>query len=419
MTYRIRATGFLLTVLVSTAAHAQSTPGTDAPETQTPGSESAAATRAHAGDEKVGLLQGKLESLEEQFAETKTDVLGLKKLKFSGYVQARYVNADHSLQGVDARGSPSVKDGFTVRRARLKGTYTSSWSSLVLQIDASPKGVALRDAEAHLIEPWTGHHLEFVLGQMKLPFGYEVVQSSSKREFPERSRVVRAFAAGERDRGLKLSGSIKSLRFAVGALDGNGIENKTFPGLDNDQNKDVVGQVGFDMQWIAGGASAWYGETFQPGDFTVSPAVSGKTHPRTRLGADLQIYLDVLPIGGTALKGEFIAGTTWSKDGVEQFGVPALGWYGLVAQNIGLQNLIAIRYDHFDGVAGTADGVDAKDPTKPAGNNSIGTLGVAFTHYWDDALKVSAAYEVPMTRVVEGAVDPKDNQFTLQLQATF
>jgi hypothetical protein len=376
-------------------------------------------------DEKGGLLQSRLEALEEQLGEVKSDTSILKKLKFSGYVQGRYTYADNSRQGMDATGNALVRDGFSVRRGRLKASYTTSWSSYVLQIDAVPSGVSLRDAEVHLIEPWTPYKLTLVVGQTKWPFGYEVIQSSGDREFPERTRVVRAFAPGERDRGAKILAKFGVLRLALGIFDGNGTENTWAAagsrgvGVDNDQNKDGVGRLGFDLKWISGGISGWYGRTFKPGDYSVTPAVVGKTHPRERVGADLQLYGDLLPIGATALKLEFIAGRTWMRDRVEQFGVPALGWYAVLVQNLGLSNALALRYDHFDGAAGTPNRVDSRDATKPASSNAVGTAGVAFIHYWDDVLKITAACEVPLTGTVATAVDPRDNVFTLQLQAKF
>ena len=84
-------------------------------------------------DEKVGLLQGKLESLEEQYTETKNDVLSMKRLKLSGYIQGRYT---HNESSVATR--LASREGFGVRRGRLKATYDVPWSKLVLQIDATP-----------------------------------------------------------------------------------------------------------------------------------------------------------------------------------------------------------------------------------------------------------------------------------------
>lgn len=368
-----------------------------------------------------GLLQQKLDELTATHAESSKAVAALKPLKLAGYIQGRYVYADESAQGLSAKGSPLVRDGFGVRRGRLKLTYTLDWSAFLLEVDAASAGLSLKEAEVKLIEPWTGKRLELAVGQTKWPFGYEVLQSSSVREFPERSRVVRAFANGERDRGAKLNAKVGVVRFSGGVFDGNGISNKPFPGVDNDQNKDGVARLGVDLKWIAGGVSGWYGKTFRPATFNPSGAetASGRTFDRNRIGADLQLYLNVLPIGATALKGEFIAGRTFQKSGVEQFGVPALGWYALVIQNLGEKNAVGVRYDYFDPLAGTPDAVSSSDAAAPGGNNSIGTLGLTAAHQWNQSLKISATYELVTTGTPDASVDPEDNLFTLQFQAKF
>ncbi len=360
-------------------------------------------------DEKVGFLQGRLDALEEQYKGTQSEFDLLKKIKISGYVQARYVYSEASTQ-------TNVVDGFTVRRGRLKATVAATdWASFLLQIDAVPTGITLKDAEATLTEPWSGKRLSLTVGQTKWPFGYEGPQSSSDREFPERTRVVRAFLPGERDRGAKLSGKISALRFALGVFDGNGTDNAPFLGKDNDKNKDVLGRVGVDLGWLSFGVSGWYGRTFRPGDATLT----AETFDRTRLGVDFQLYGDLLPFGGTALKAEGIAGTTYMKSRVEQFGVPAIGWYALLVQNIGLATQAGIRFDYFDAEAGAPNAADSKDASKPAGNNGVGALGFLVSYHWDELLKLTLCYEIPMTGVVDGATDPSDNVVTLQFQSKF
>jgi hypothetical protein len=366
-------------------------------------------------EEEIATIKGKVDSIEEQYSETKTSVLSLQRLKMSGYVQGRFQYAENSRGGLDAAGSPRVKDQFSIRRGRLKAQYEAPWSRFVLQVDVTPKGVALKDAEAWLVEQWTKTHYSLVLGQTKWPFGHEIVQSSGEREFPERTRVVRAFAAGERDLGAKMIGKVSVFNFMGGVFNGNGTENKSFIGVDNDRNKDVVGRVGVDLFWLAAGVSGWYGETFR----TPSSALKGGTFPRNRVGADAQLYLDLLPIGGTALKAEYIRGRTWFKDGVEQFGLPAHGWYVLLMQNVGLQDQVGLRYDSFDPTLGVADKVDSKDAAKPGSQNSVTTIGAAYIHHFDESLKLSVAYEVPMTAAPQGAKDPSDNMLTAQMQVKF
>ena len=43
-----------------------------------------------------------------------------EKIKLSGYVQGRFQYADASAAGLDAKAAPLIKDGFSVRRGRLK-----------------------------------------------------------------------------------------------------------------------------------------------------------------------------------------------------------------------------------------------------------------------------------------------------------
>lgn len=357
-------------------------------------------------DERVTTTEGQISSIEEQLIELKNSLSPLKKLKLSGYVQGRY-------QWEETRENDTGGfSRFTVRRARLKATYTGDLVQAVVQIDAVPGGVTLKDAEATLFIPGTKQAMSLTVGQMKWPFGYEGPQSSSDREFPERTRVVQAFLPGERDRGVRYSGKLGALRLQAGVFDGNGTNFPSFVGLDNDKEKDVIGRAGFDLKFISGGLSGWYGRTLGIGageDFR-------HAHERTRLGADLQVYLDFLPIGATALKGEYIWGKTYVSGGRENLGLPASGWYALLVQNIGLTHTVAVRYDSFDPAHGTPA---LSTGTAPASTNAIGTLGVAASHHFSENLKLTAAYELPMTATVEGVEDPRDNLLTVQFQARF
>lgn len=370
--------------------------------------------------EQLDEARGRLDALEEKGATAESDILSLKRLKFSGYVQGRFQAMENSQDGADAKGTPLVKDGFSIRRGRLKAAYGLDTMKFLLQVDATNKGVELKDAEAQFIEPWTGYGLNLTVGQMKVPFGYEVIQSSSDRDLPERSRVVRALIPGERDRGAKVGGRVGIFNFGVGAYDGNGTGNKGFIGVDNDRNKDVIGRVGVDLGWLSAGASGWWGHTFRS-ENAADPAavIPAGTFDRNRLGLDVQLYGDVFDFGATSLKAEYITGNTWSKDGVEQFGAPALGWYATLTQNIGVHDTVAVRYDYFDAAPGRANVADSRDPSRPGSGNAVGTLGVAAAHSLNQHLKVTAAYEMPLTQGPSGVVDPKDNVLTVQLQARF
>jgi phosphate-selective porin len=403
-----------------TSAPAERAPA--APTEPAPAQPEAAQPEAPAApsvDDRLTTTEGKLTALEEQYAETKNDVSLLKKLKLSGYIQARYQYQQPDFD--EAAPELKLSDGsslFTVRRGRLKATYGGDTGQFVLQIDATPTGVQLKDAEATLYIPGTQQNLSLTIGQMKLPFGYEGPHSSSEREFPERSRVVASFLPGERDRGIRLSGKYRALRVTAGVFDGNGINHTGFVGKDNDKEKDIVGRLGFDLKWISGGVSGWRGNTLGKRTGGADPDITRKAYARTRLGADVQVYLDLLPVGGTAFKAEYITGKTYQRKNVEQLGVPASGWWAQIAQNIGVSNEVAVRYEYFD----SENGLGAVESGSKLGdNNAIGTLGLAGIHYFGEAVKVTAAYELNMTETVENgtAEDPTDNLFTLQLQVRF
>ena len=392
-------------------AETQPTTATPAPAETAP----AEAPTAPSVEDRLTTAEGKVTSIEEQYAETKGDVSSLKKLKFSGYVQGRYQYLEPDED--EANAGTRLSEGysrFVVRRARLKASYSGDVGQVVLQIDAVPSGVTIKDAEATLYIPGTKKNMSLTLGQMKWPFGYEGPLSSSEREFPERSLVVRTFLPGERDRGLRFNGKFGMVRLTAGVFDGIGTTVST----DNDKEKDVVGRLGFDLKWISGGVSGWYGTTLGRRTTGPNPDAFRTAYARTRLGADLQLYLDLLPVGGTALKAEYITGKTYLRGTTEQLGVPASGWWAMLVQNVGLSNAVAVRYDFFDFENGRAP---TESGSRTGSTNALGTLGIAAIHHFGEALKLTAAYEIPMTATVDGgtAEDPSDNQFTLQLQARY
>jgi hypothetical protein len=399
----------------SAPASAESAPATESTPAQAETSEVPAAPSV---DDRLTTTEGKLTALEEQYAETKNDVGLLKKLKFSGYVQGRY-----QYQQTDYdEAAPDLKltDGFsrfTVRRGRIKATYSGDTGQVMIQVDIIPTAVQLRDAEATLYIPGTQQNLSVTLGQMKVPFGFEGPFSSSEREFPERSRMTGAFLPGERDRGLRINGKYRALRIAAGVFDGNAMNNVGFVGTDNDKEKDLIGRLGFDLKWISGGVSGWKGNTLGKRNGP-DPDLFRKAYPRTRLGADVQVYLDLLPAGGTAFKAEYATGKSYQRNNVEQLGLPASGWWAQIAQNIGVSDEAVVRYEYFDYENGRAA---EESGSRLGANNAIGTLGLAYIHYFGETVKLTAAYEINMTETVKGgtAEDPTDNLFTLQLQARY
>jgi hypothetical protein len=399
-------------------------PGETAAPTATVAEQPAPAPVQPATDlaEKVAAMQLKLGGLEEAQAATDASVGSLKKLKLSGYIQGRYEHSQASADGLKTDGkTPANADRFYVRRGRLKALYEGKNAEYLLQIDATGDGVTLKDAEATFVDTWTPLNLRLTVGQFKVPFGYEIVQSSADRDMPERSAIVRAYFDGERDRGLRLTARYEFVRLAVALINGNGVKDTSvykgtslYGTQDPDKFKDFVGRLGVDFGSIVGGISAYFGRGPMATNVTAGatagdpPTITYDYMRRTRLGADVQGYLDVPSVGGLALKGELLWGSEAAIDNWASVpsdpskNVRKLGWIVTVVQNIG---------DHV-GVVVRADQID---PNTAKSNDKVTTLGGGVLVYASNNLKASLIYQHPM----EEGTKVDDDLVTAQLQARF
>jgi hypothetical protein len=382
----------------------------------------AAAPAAPDTAEELAKLEGKLASLEEQYAETKNDVAGLKRLKFSGYVQARFAYleaAAYNTEIAKTTAAGPASDNFYIRRGRLKAVYDADLAQFVMQIDAIPSAVSLKEAYATVKLP---AGLAIDAGLQLFPFGYEVgTRSSADLDLLERAAVTTAFLDGEYDLGVSLRGARGPLAFRVGLFNGNGVKPKA--GVDNDQLKDLIGRATYDLGFLTVGASGWYGKTkdySRPDD---------KAFPRVRAGLDAQLYLDLLPVGGTALKGEYIWGKTTiggTSNGGAGGNLPATtsdapvptgsGWYVLATQNLGKYEQLAARYEQYvpNQTASTSG-----DTNKTVKVNTA--VEVAAHTYVGGNYKLSLAWFHPMygEKGAAAASGPKADTYLVQAQAKF
>ncbi len=142
------------------------------------------------------------------------------KISIRGYVQGRYsyLPGDKSIR---SEYDSFIKDdtGFALRRARLviSGDVTD-WLSFYIQPefagsvpgttgDQSNHFVQLRDAYADVFMPvpflfLEENELRLRVGQSKVPFGFENLQSSQNRLAFDRSDGINSAVQGERDLGL-------------------------------------------------------------------------------------------------------------------------------------------------------------------------------------------------------------------------
>jgi hypothetical protein len=344
----------------------------------------------------VAEIKDKVESMGETITEMRNTLDVLSRLKVSGYVLAQYVNDETSVNAVSGPASTRNKDQFSVREARLKFTYQfSPMSRFVLQPEIASGGISLKDGYVEFTEPWTTWKHTVTAGQFNWPFGYEIGYSSSMRELPERSRVIRTLFPSERDRGVQFSGAgyDERLRYQVALVNGTGT-TQTF---DFNKRKDLVGRVGYSFGPVDVGASIYRGAEL----VATSTNAAGIEFDKDRTGVDVQW---ATPVPGLGLRGEYIRGTQPPAAGTARTTSPDVeGWYFYAIQSFGTHHQFALRLDEYD-------------PNTSASNDATRTIGGSYIFHWDANSKIMAAYEVPKT---EGGTDPDDNIFTLRYAFVF
>ncbi len=350
---------------------------------------------------EVTTLKDKVFGLEERLTTSDGDLSKLTKIKLSGYIQAQYQHLE----------APNVYPSsvFSVRRARIKFTYEPvSGVTFVLQPDLIPGNITLKDAYAVANDKWFKTFSLWV-GKFNRP-NYEVEYSSSNREVPERSRMIRAIYPDERAIGAKLeiappniplkvqlalfngndgiSISTPAYNFGTGKWDNTSTVGQN---TDFDNYKDFMGRVtyGFKFGNLGGmsvGAHGYYGQIKAnskdalKSDYTYDQSFDkiDKGVPKQWVGLESQIYLDLL--GGLAIKGEYIFGVNSTPGYYVSSGSVALpttsvlksdtltitsttlksnnyapaisrnfsGYYVYLNKNIGKKNQVAVRYDYYN-----------------------------------------------------------------------
>ncbi len=175
---------------------------------------------------------------------------------------------------------------------------------------------------------------------------------------------------------------------------------------------------------------------------------------RTIMGGDLQVYLSVLPFGGTILKGELYTGAQpfygtaalYGSGDTATLGAPTavlvkksvMGFYGMLIQNITDNFQLVVRYDSWDPNT-NFKGTDAADMPKINGQSyiktnadlggdlALNTLAVGVNAFIGGSLRLMFDYEMPKleeyTKKVSGnnvtVGDPHDDRFTFRMQYKF
>ena len=168
-------------------------------------------------DEKVTVLEGKVDGVGDRVTELENTMKGVTKIKLSGYVQPQW-----QWQDVDSLGNQvNSRNAFTIRRGRVKFVAKSGDLGATVYPDITENGIVMKEVFA---DWYARKDLTISMGAMNRPFGYEIAYSSSAREVTERSLAENRLFNGERDLGLQIAynptfGSMKPL-LEVGMFNG-------------------------------------------------------------------------------------------------------------------------------------------------------------------------------------------------------
>ena len=395
--------------------------------------------------EKISELNDKVSGLLERAATSESDLAKLTKIKVSGYIQAQYQNFE----------SPALlsksQNYFSLRRVRVKFTYEATDGvKFVVQPDFAPGSLSLKDAYVVVNDHWS-KTFSLWAGKFNRP-NYEVEYSSSQRELPERSLVVRSLYPGERSIGAKLEYNPLSvpIHFQVALLNGaDGITINNNAGtnlnaadnIDYDNSKDVMARVTYNLPLgnfggLDFGAHGYFGSlksmattTYSSDYSTVAAAKIGDKIAKNWIGGEFQLFADVL--GGLSVKGEYIAGknaaigfapTVAIPLGVANYQNKFAGYYLYLIKNLGKKNQFAFRYDYYDpntdisgkDVTVKLYAANATTAAKKSGKGDLATstLGFAFHHYFDDNIRITLGYDIVQNEKVGLAGKVVDNYTT-------
>ncbi len=340
----------------------------------------------------------------------------------TGYAHIDWVvHRQSSVDQLTPAGQPLNEDRFLLRRARLRGERDYGLVHGAFELDANTlQGLQVRPINAEASFKWPAHRpyartpwavnptgqdrrtssdgetalaapppspdepwFMVTAGLFRTPFGFEVAESERERPLLERSAMSNALFPQSFDLGLRVVGGFRFVRYALGIMNGEPIGERSFPGRDPNESKDLVFRVGgasavTENVSVEGGVSGVTGRGFNPGvpatkdtiqwqdvngngviddtselsPITGSSAVPGSSFKRFGMGADLRMTARLPVVGDLHLRGEVVRAQNLDRGGpdpvVATRDVRQLGWYVGGSQEITRWALIAIRYDPFD-----------------------------------------------------------------------
>jgi hypothetical protein len=400
------------------------------PDASTQASPEIERLRAELGTERNAraALEARTKALEENAKQSadRTDRALSLPITVSGYVHVDWVVFRQTSQDeVTQDGQPLNENRFVLRRARLRAERDHGLFHGAFEIDANTVlGPQLRpiNAEAslkwpanrayartpwaydpsgairqvnldgatppadsvdhgRLLEPW----FMVTAGLFRTPFGYEVPEPERERPWLDRSAMSNALFPQSFDLGLRIVGGFSFVRYAFAVMNGEPIGERTFPGRDPNESKDLVFRVGgatavTEAIHVEGGFSGVSGRGFHKGQPAAkdvlqwqdtnangvvdqlteinvipgTPATPSAPFTRFAVGADLRATIALPVIGDLHLRGEVVRGSNLDRgfsisDPVFQTrDLRQLGWYVGASQEVTRWALIGVRYDRYD-----------------------------------------------------------------------
>ena len=379
------------------------------------------------------------ERLAQRVGTLETVVEKMKRLKVSGYIQTQWQWNEEGLP-------EGEQNDFSIRRGRVKIAYDNRYGEAVFQLDATEKGVRVRDAYLKLRAPRLPE-VSLTAGIFNRPFGDEIAYSSAHRTSPERSRVFRTLFPKERDLGAQLTVNgpgntvLRNFKAEGGLFAGNGSESK-----ETDSRKDLIGHLSYAGEYRRGtyglGGSLYSGGVklageqkgwrFRDGAWQEDPRMASGTYARREYyGVDGRISV-AGALGVTHIRGEYLWGMQpGAKNGsgsptgavtADLYMRRFSGYYVNLTQDVGRsRHSLVVKYDAYDpNIRATGD------ECKTEGDVAFSTLGFGWIFRANENVKITAYYDrVWNEKVRNGFIssgfggDIRDDVFTLRVQYRF
>ncbi len=377
-----------------------------------------------------------------------------RRLKITGYLQPQF-------QMIDSAGAPSFAGGdfasgvnsrITMRRGRFKFTYEYENAEFMLNTDATERGYALRETYVKITDPWL-KMFSVTTGLLQYQFGYEVTQSSSMRETPERARYNQTLFPTERDLGvfgrMQFPKYSKFYGISVDVAVMNGAAGVV---QEFDSYKDYSGRVAYAKTTASEnitfsiGASVYnggyktgnvkdynYNSTTKSFVYASDTANYNRKAKRVYVGIDAQASVD-WRAGLTTVRAEYIQGEQPGTDksnrspGALQtsklYHRQFNGGYFYFIQNIGKSRLgIVAKYDWYDpNVKLSGRQIVSAGTLGNIADIRFDTYGFGFNYRITSNVKLMVYYDLvknEKTLIAGYAKDIKDNVLTIRMQYKF